>query len=146
MSLRDQLVGAWRLVSYTETAEEGGEPSHPLGDDAGGLLVYAADGHMSVTMMRADRPAFASGDWFRFTPDEVAAAAAFIAYAGRWSIDEAASTVTHEVELSFFPNWIGREQVRRLKLEGDDLTLVPTTAIRSGGRSAFPRLRWRRGA
>ena len=42
---RDQLVGTWRLVSW-ETRYEDGSVIHPMGDDAVGFLVYAADGYI----------------------------------------------------------------------------------------------------
>lgn len=32
--LRDQLIGAWKLVSYVEEPVDGSASSHPLGPDA----------------------------------------------------------------------------------------------------------------
>lgn len=142
-ALQQALLGAWHLRSYVEE-REGSGAHHPLGREAGGSLIYTPDGCVSVLMMRADRPAFASGDWFRPTPDEVAAASAFIAYSGRYVVDEAARTVAHDIDVSFFPNWIGHRQVRTAELEGDELILTPTAPILSEGRLVVPRLRWRR--
>ena len=46
-----------------------------------------------------------AGDVNRARPEEYAAAAAgYFAYAGRWEVDGAAGTVTHEIELSLVPN------------------------------------------
>ena len=33
ISLRDQLIGAWRLVSYVEEPVDGSVPSYPFGED-----------------------------------------------------------------------------------------------------------------
>ncbi len=142
-TLRHALLGAWHLRCYVEE-RAGAAPHHPLGPGASGSLSYTPDGCVSVLMMRADRPPFASGDCFRPTPDEVAAASAFIAYSGRYVVDEAARTVAHNIDVSFFPNWIGHRQVRLVELEGDELILTPTAAILSEGRLVVPRLRWRR--
>jgi hypothetical protein len=42
---------------------------------------------------------------------------------GRYTVDEAAGTVTFHVEASTFPNWEG-EQVRAFELEGDGWSYV----------------------
>lgn len=143
-TLRQSLLGAWHLRSYLEERAGTASPHHPLGADATGLLTYTGDGCVSVLMMQAGRPSFSSGDWFRPTPEELAAASAFIAYSGTFSVDEAARTVTHGVDVSFFPNWVGNRQVRLVELAGDDLTLTPTVPIMSGGQPVIPRVRWRR--
>jgi hypothetical protein len=129
------LVGAWELLAYEATAEDGGEIEHPLGDDAAGLLVYIGGGLMSVQLMRRDRP--------RWTPGAAPSAEGYLAYAGRWEVDEAARTVTHHVELSLLPNWVGRPQVRQADLAGDRLRLTAPPE-RIGGRVAVARLSWRR--
>lgn len=129
------LVGAWELVAYEAITHDGGETEHPLGDDAAGLLVYTDGGRMSVQIMRRHRPR-----WTSRTPPS---AEGYLAYAGRWEADESARTVTHHVELSLLPNWIGRAQVRAAELEGDRLRLT-APPDRIGGREAVARLAWRR--
>jgi hypothetical protein len=37
-SLRDSLIGAWKLVSYPEFPVDGSEPSEPLGHQPKGAL------------------------------------------------------------------------------------------------------------
>ncbi len=44
-------------------------------------------------------------------------------YFGRYEIDEQLATVTHIVEGSLFPNWVGSQQVRYYQFEEDRLTL-----------------------
>ena len=112
-SLREYLLGTWALESYLELAADGSVANAPFGADASGLLIYASDGFMSAFLMPAARRLFASGDWFSPTSEEAVAASRVIAYSGRYRVDEVAGTVTHEVELSFFPNWSGQNQVRR---------------------------------
>jgi hypothetical protein len=94
--------------------------------------------------MKARRPKFASGDWFKGTPEEYEQAAAYIAYAGRFKVDEAAGGLTHSMFVSFYPKWLGQTQVRVADLQGDVLILGPADPIQSGGKSVMSQLRWRR--
>ena len=134
----ENLVGAWRLRRFeATTADE--EPTYPLGENATGYLIYTADGHMSATLMRAERMPFGSDDIRAGTAEErVRAYEDFIAYAGRYEVREGA--VVHHVELALFPNWIGSEQLRYVELDGDTLTITTPPV----GRYAKSRLIWER--
>lgn len=122
-SLCDQLLGSWEPVSY-ELELDGGRTVRPLGEDAVGSIVYTPQGQMSVNIMRPGLAAWASPNPAAGTPSEVAeAAAGYLAYAGSFTVDEAASIVEHHVSVSLFPNWVGNVQKRRVELDGDDLVL-----------------------
>jgi hypothetical protein len=54
--LRDQLIGAWKLVSYVEKPVDGSAPSYPLGENAQGIIMYTPDGYVSAQLIRPDRP------------------------------------------------------------------------------------------
>ena len=54
-SLAERLVGAWVLESY-EADDPDGTVRTPFGPDATGLLVYGADGRMTVQVMDPRRP------------------------------------------------------------------------------------------
>ena len=143
-SLRSYLLGTWELESYVEIAADGSVADRPFGADARGLLIYAPDGFMSAILMPTRRQPFASGDLFSPTPEELAGASRIIAYSGRYRVDEAAESVTHEIALSFFPNWSGHDQVRRAERRPGRLTLTPASPLRSDGRIATPQLIWAR--
>ena len=120
---KSQLVGAWRLVSF-ESRDESGKVRYPLGKNAIGQISYGAEGRMSVLLVQADRPPFASGDMRRGTDAEVRSAfEGFIGYFGTYSVDAAAGTVTHHVQGASFPNWMGGDQVRFCELEDGRLIL-----------------------
>jgi hypothetical protein len=146
LTLRQHLLGAWVLMSYIEYPIDGSPERYPFGEDAKGLLIYSSDGFMSVQLMPQDRRPFRSGDWFQATASELRNASAFVAYSGRFSVDEAAGKVTHEIAVSFFPNWIGRTQVRLAGVQDKDFVLRPDTPIRSWGKDVIPNLRWKRAA
>src|SRR5450755_543880 len=63
----------------------------------------------------------------------------YLAYAGRFKVDEAASIVEHRVSVSLFPKWIGDVQKRRVDLDGDDLVLESPAITDAAGTSVTPR-------
>ncbi len=143
--LRTQLIGAWELVSYIEFPVDGSAPSYPLGENAKGLIIYTPDGYMSAQLMGENRPAFQSGDWFNGTSEEyIAEAKSYIAYSGRFFVDEKKQTLMHEMQVSFFPNWLGQKQQRIVALEDNLLKLSPAQPILSQGKLVMSRLVWQR--
>jgi len=134
-----ELVGRWRLVAW-ETTHGSDETIRPLGDDAHGLLIYTADGSMSVQITAADRKLLGSAD--PLGGSELQRAAAYstcLAYCGRYEV--CGETVVHTVDVSLFPDWAGAEQVRLFELAGDQLTLR-TPPIDAGEATVTAELRW----
>ena len=61
---------------------------------------------------------FQSGNLLRGEPQEIKAAfEGYVAYYGTYEVDEEASSVTHHVQGSLFPNWVGNDQLRLFSLE-----------------------------
>ena len=115
-----------------------------MGDAPDGLLAYTATGTMIGIMGPDARPRFATDDVTGGSAEEQAQAfATFIAYGGRFDID--GDTVTHHVETSLFPNWIGTEQRRRWVLDESGRTLTLTSPpLVLGGATRIQRLVWER--
>jgi len=143
--LRDQLVGAWELTSFIERDIATGVENHPFGKHPQGLILYTPDGYVSAQLQRPERPPFADGDLLHATPEEYAAAgSSYIAYSGRFLVDEAKKSLCHEMAVSFFPNWVGQRQVRLVKLNGERLQLSPGGPQRLNGVLKTVTLSWRR--
>lgn len=139
---RDDLLGAWHLQSYT--AESHGAVDEPLGPRPLGIIMYTADGYMSAQLMRRDRPAYDRAVTGGGTPEQMATAASgYLCYSGPFTIDEAAGVVSHHVEVSLVPNWVGGTQVRHGRLEDGALVLRTEVTSRSGASTAHV-LTWRR--
>jgi hypothetical protein len=144
-SLREQLIGAWKLVSYVADPVDGSEPFYPLGLRPQGIILYTPDGYMSAQLMSDGRKPFASGDWFDATLDEYRQeASTYIAYSGPFEVDEETRTLTHSMLVSLFPNWIGQTQPRLVSIEGDLLHLGTSSPTRSAGKLVISRLTWKR--
>ncbi|MBR0597793.1 lipocalin-like domain-containing protein [Sinanaerobacter chloroacetimidivorans] len=124
-SLREALVGAWKLVEYSiEDKNKQGEKFYPLGKDAAGFLMYTPDGYVSAQMMASGRPSYANGHIHTGTTEEMAKAAkGYMAYSGQYEVDEETNTLTHHMEVSMNPTWLGQAQERFVKLEGNTITI-----------------------
>ncbi|MCJ1655261.1 lipocalin-like domain-containing protein [Staphylococcus sp. NRL 16/872] len=122
--LKDQLIGTWKLVRYQDEDKDG-NIFFPLGKDATGFIMYNPDGYMSAQLMQQGRQAYESGDLHTGTKDEMAEAAhGYVAYSGRFELDEENSTVYHTMEVSMNPTWLGDTQPRLFELDGDTLSIV----------------------
>lgn len=122
-------VGVWRLVAYYDVDEAGRTSDGPLGSAPQGMLIYTADGHLSVSMMRALDGAGGGTE-------------TFMGYAGRWRLE--GTRMVHEVAVSAHPHIVGTDMVREVELDGEDLLLGGTAQIE--GRPQRRLLRWRRAA
>lgn len=135
------FVGTWRLISM-EARSSTGAVNYPLGQDGGGLIMYAADGYMSVVLYRADRERFGTPDIMAGTEAQLAnAARSYVSYAGRYEVH--GDRVHHHVEASLFPDWVGTTQERIYSFEGARLTLS-TDPIPLGGAELRVLLIWER--
>lgn len=137
------LVGGWRLRTWVAISDDGSE-ALPMGEAPDGLLTYSADGTMIGIMGPGGRPRFADDDVTGGSAEEQAQAfATFIAYGGRYEVS--GDSVTHRVETSLFPNWIGTEQRRRWELDADGRMLTLTSPpLVLGGATRIQRLTWER--
>jgi Lipocalin-like domain len=124
VTLREAVVGAWELVSFVARDAATGEDRHPLGTSPRGLILYTADGHMSAQLADPDMQGY-------------------IAYGGRFSVDEATSTLHHDVTISMMPELLAQQQFRHAAIDGDVLTLSATRTD-DAGVTTDSRLQWRR--
>jgi hypothetical protein len=139
-SLREQLVGAWKLVSFVERDVETGIENRPWGERPLGLILYTPDGYVSAQLQGPNRTPFATEHPLRGTPEEYAGAgSSYIAYSGRYFVEEDTKSLSHEMEVSLFPNWFGQRQMRLVQLNGEHLNLI---ANKINGVTAT--LTWRR--
>ena len=98
---RKDLIGSWRLASYTARSAKG--TFHPMGEGAVGVLDYSPAGKVSVHIMARD------GRYF--------------AYYGDYTVDEPGASITHHLEMASDPGFVGASNLRHAKLEGRRLVL-----------------------
>ena len=130
--IASEFVGTWRLISYTAVTS-GGETIYPMGRNAQGRLTYEAGGRMAVQLGDPDRRAFAASDFRAGTDAELRAAfGGYLAYYGSYTVDVDRGVVVHHLEMSWFPNWIGGDQVRYFDLQAGRLTLKTPPMVIAG--------------
>jgi hypothetical protein len=88
--------------------------------------------------MRPGRLEVTPGQWT--TQDVRSAYAGYIAYFGRYEVNEAQDTVVHHVQGALNPGWVGGHQVRRLRFNGE--LLVLSTDVPKGGAMVRHTLTW----
>ena len=135
-SVKDRLVGSWELVNYEIIAADG--TKRPGAYDRG-QISYDASGRMSAHLMHSANKA-------EQTPqtDEARATAfrRYLGYYGPFVVDEAKGIVTHIVEGSSNPSWVGSRQVRYYELSADNQLL--TLSVRNADGRVTGSLVWKR--
>ena len=132
-SLKDQLVGAWTLVS-TKYKFPDGKTVDTFGPNPRGTMILDASGHMALTNMRTSLPKFAANDRTKGTPEENKAIVegSFVVF-GTYTVNEPDHTLITHVEGSTFPNFDGADQKRSFTLAGDELRYAnPVASIGHG--------------
>lgn len=130
-SLKEQIVGAWRLVSlYTE---EQGVKSYPYGEKPVGLFVFDRSGSVIQFLAKPELPKFSTPNRLKGTDKEYRdVMQSILSGFGTYTVD--GDTVTIKWEASSYPNRAGTTEKRTYKLVGDELRAINPTAA-SGGAS-----------
>jgi hypothetical protein len=127
---KNRFIGTWELISC-ELKNSNGEVNFPMGEDAIGYIIYNQDGYMSVAFMSANRHPFESGDILGGSIEEKESAIdTYVSYCGKYDVSE--GYVTHHIEVSLFPNWIGTGQKRKYQFEENRLILSTDPLIVKG--------------
>ncbi len=142
---RNQFVGTWKLVS-AEYRRDNGAAIDYLGANPAGIVMYDAQGNMSLQLMRRDRGAFAIDDRMGGRVDEIRPAfEGYHAYFGTFDVDDEKRTITHNLEGCLFPNWVGAKQSRFFEFSNDLLTFR-TPSLLIHGEQVVGYIVWRRAA
>jgi hypothetical protein len=138
-TLKEQLQGAWTLVSIDTIAADGTK-RQSYGSNPKGVLILDSSGRYANVAGRPERPKFEATGSARSaarsegTAEEFAAAAReFIANFGTWSINEADKTLIRKYEIALIPNNDRNETTASVSLVGDELKL--TIISTAGGRN-----------
>ncbi|HEY0701209.1 MAG TPA: lipocalin-like domain-containing protein [Candidatus Acidoferrales bacterium] len=114
-SARAKLIGAWRLVALDEPGADG-KINHLT--DRQGMLIYTADGHMSVQLMLPAADSDVSNDYVK---------EGYEASFGSYDVDEAAHTVTHHVQGSVTRGLVGKDLPRAFSFSNDGKLIIRST-------------------
>jgi hypothetical protein len=138
-SIREQLIGTWRLVSRESRRENGElEPDPKLSVVPLGVLIYDRSGHVAAQLSRRDRTVETLREECRTaadtkgTSDTAQTVLGYDAYFGTYKINERDGIVTHHLESALWPEDVGKDIERHFKLSGDKLTISFNTSTHDG--------------
>ncbi|UGV28485.1 lipocalin-like domain-containing protein [Rhodopseudomonas boonkerdii] len=118
----ESLAGTWTLVA-ADVIHADGSRTRDYGAAPKGLLIVDNEGRYSLQIFKSERAKFASANKQAATPAEYESAVlGSSTHYGKLTADFASSTLTFKIESASFPNWEGQDQVRKFKLEGDELS------------------------
>lgn len=127
--LKEQLVGAWTLVSIEVTRKDGTKRPGFGGPNAKGILIADASGRYAIITGRPDRPRLKTNVRSDIPAAELGEAAReFGAAFGTWSVIEADKMLIQKRELSLIPNDGGTEVKYSVSLSKGELKLVISRA------------------
>lgn len=114
------LQGTWKLKSFYMVDEETKEKKATYGEQPNGYLTLLSNGRMFLVMTGTDRPKKPETD-----ADPSSAYKSMVAYTGTYRL-EGDAFIT-KVDTAWNEAWVGTDQKRIFKVEGDTLTVTSMT-------------------
>ena len=121
--MNSAILGTWKLISASSSTSDGERNDTAFGVGPTGFVTYNPGGRMSVLISHGGRKLLAASSANPPTAEAIAGSfSTFIAYAGRYTLKS--EEVIHHVEISLIQDWVGTDQIRAIKIEGDRLVLA----------------------
>jgi hypothetical protein len=122
---RDSLAGAWKLTSFVIEFQATGERRPVLGNNPRGHVVFTPEGRTMVVVTGSDRKPAQTND------ERAALLTTMLAYSGMYSVQ--GDQMVIKIDTSWNEAWVGTDQVRLFKVDGDRLDVstrwAPSTLI-----------------
>jgi hypothetical protein len=112
-TLRKDIVGTWDLVSVVYEDQATKERTPVYGEHPRGVQIATPQGRWLALMTGENRPIPKTDE------DRAQALKTMIAYTGRYRVED--GKVITKVEAAWNEAWVGGEQVRAIRIEGDRL-------------------------
>jgi len=142
-SARERLIGTWRLVSAGTFRPDGTfEPFSEYGPNPKGYLMYDTTGHMCVSLSNANHPRWANPEK-PTDAERLRSFDAFFAYCGGYEVREKESRVIHRPEVGSWPHYLGTDQSRDFRFDGDRL-MLSSEETPPGGEHRRYQITWER--
>ncbi|WZB60369.1 lipocalin-like domain-containing protein [Achromobacter xylosoxidans] len=137
----NDLTGTWFLGEAYAVGPRGSACTTSTAHGSSGVIHYGDDGRM-MALITHDGREWLDGD--RQAAPEAQRAQAYkssIAYAGRFTLE--AGWISHWVDVSTYPNWVGTALRRALSFEQGDAVLTTAPQMQDGVETVI-KLVWRR--
>ncbi|MFZ0421444.1 MAG: lipocalin-like domain-containing protein [Xanthobacteraceae bacterium] len=111
--LRKEIVGTWKLVSVVYEDQATKERTPIYGEHPKGIQIATPEGRWLALVTAENRPVPKTDE------ERAQALKTMIAYTGRYRIED--GKVITKVEAAWNESWVGGEQVRAVRFDGDRL-------------------------
>jgi len=111
--LRQMIVGTWKLVSVVYEDQATKERTPVYGEHPKGRQIATSDGRWLALVTAENRPVP------KTDAERAQALKTMIAYTGRYRVED--GKVITKVEAAWNEAWVGTEQVRAIRFDGDKL-------------------------
>ena len=146
MSIAQQIVGTWTLVSSVDI-DSSGTRTDTWGPNPLGTYMFDSNGRFAQILLRSDLPKVANREQ---TTAEQAKAVVLgsIAMFGTYAVDRNSHTITHRPVGAMSPDWIGSPMVRGYRfinpnrIELRVLTTGDRQRTATGSLMLWERVRW----
>jgi hypothetical protein len=132
-SLKDRIVGTWRVVSWESLRPNGQVVNIWMGPHPTGVIMYQPNGYVAVEIMADPRPTFTQIPAISPPPyDEFRNAFfGYYAYWGTYTINDAGNGLVHDVIGSERPGEVGVKYPRSVLIDGTKL-IITTPSYKAG--------------
>ena len=110
---RAKIAGAWRIVSWESEFQATGEREPVMGKNPTGYVIFTPEGRFMCVLTGEGRTAAKTDE------DRAALLKSIVAYTGMYRLEGDKFIV--KVDASWNPAWVGTEQERTFKIDGDRL-------------------------
>ena len=110
---REKMIGTWKLISHDIEFQATGQKEPAYGDSPTGYAIFTAEGRAMFVLTGDGRKAGQTVE------DRANLLGSLTAYTGTYRI-EGDKWIT-SVDVAWDPEWVGTEQTRFFKLDGDRL-------------------------
>jgi Lipocalin-like domain len=122
-----ELVGTWKLVSASSVTSKGKRNETPYGVGPVGFLSYSEDGRVTALISYGGRKPLGA---IPQVEEQAEAFKTFFAYSGRYTLSE--DKVIHHIEICSIQNYVDKDLIRSLIVEGDQIKLITPPAPVNG--------------
>ena len=112
MTASKQLIGTWKLISF-QIATEDGDERHDVYDAYPRGALILSERRFTAFLTAGEQPRDA---------DRATLFDCLMAYSGGYRVE--AEKIIVAVDIAWHPSWLGTEQTRFFKLDGDKLSII----------------------
>jgi len=116
-----KILGIWKLVSFEAEIQATGQKEPLMGQHPTGYVIFTPEGRAMFMLTGEGRMAP------KTTEDRANLLNTLVAYTGMYRLEE--DKWITKIDVAWNPEWIGTEQTRSFKIDGDHLQVITTWGI-----------------